>query len=122
MQMDFNMTMPEEMARLVSRNLRDSGMAYAEKKRTADEAKNLSKMEAKMVAIAVRKGKIDIGEKPTEQAVKDFAATCSQVTRAEMDEEKAVYEAHKAEIAWECAKSDRDLLKGLLFHSGRMEG
>ena len=119
---EFDMTRPEEMARLISRNLRDSGMAYAEKKRIADEAKNLAKMEARMVAIAVRKGKIDIGEKPTEQAVKDFTATCPQVTSAEMAEEKAAYEAHKAEIVWECAKSDRDLLKGLLFHSGRVEG
>lgn len=119
--MEFDMMTPELMARLVSRNLRDSGMAYAEKKRAADEAKNLSKMEAKMVAIAVRKGKIDIGEKTTEQAVKDFVATCSQVTRAEMDEEKATYEAHKAEIAYECAKADKDLLKGLLFCSSRID-
>lgn len=120
--MDFDLTQPEQMAREVSRNLRESGMAYAEKKRTADEAKNISRREPKIVAIAVRKGNVNIGEKATEQAVKDFAATCPQVEQAEMDEEKAVYEAHKAEIAFECAKSDRDLLKGLLFHSGRMEG
>lgn len=122
MAIEFDMTQSELMARIVSRNLRDSGMAYAEKKRLADEAKNIAKREPKLVAIAVRKGRVDIGEKPTEQAVKDYAATCPQVEKAEMDEEKAVYEAHKAEIAYECAKSDRDLLKGLLFHSGRMEG
>ena len=119
---EFDMTRPEEMARIISRNLRDTGMAYAEAKRKADEARNIAKMEPKLVSIAVRKGRIDIGEKPTEQAVKDYAATCPQVEKADMDEEKAVYEAHKAEIAWECAKSDRDLLKGLLFHSGRVEG
>lgn len=119
--MDFDLTQPEEMARIVSRNLRETGMAYAEAKRIADEAKNLAKMEARMVAIAVRKSKIDIGEKATEQAVKDYVATCPQVTRAEMDEEKATYEAHKAEILYECAKADKDLLKGLLFRSGRME-
>jgi len=119
---EFDMTMPEEMARQVSRELRETGCAFAEAKRRAEEAKNISKREPKLVAIAVRKGKIDIGEKPTEQAVKDYAATCPQVEKAEMDEEDAVYRAHKAEIAWECAKSDRDLLKGLLFHSGRMEG
>jgi hypothetical protein len=120
--MDFDMTQPEEMARLVSRQLRETGAAFAEAKRIADEAKSFAKREQKLVAIAVRKGKIDIGERLTEQAVKDYAATCPQVEKAEMDEEAAVYQAHKAEIAWECAKSDRDLLKGLLFHSGRMEG
>ena len=122
MSMDFDMTMPEEMARIVSRQLRETGMAYAEAKRKADEAKNRAKLEPKLVAIAVRKGRVDIGEKLTEQAVKDYAATCPQVELAEMAEEQAVYEAHKAEIAYDCAKSDRDLLKGLLFHSGRMEG
>lgn len=120
--MEFDMSQPESMARLVSRNLRDSGMAYADAKHAADEAKNAAKMEPKLIAIAVRKGKIDIGEKLTEQSVKDFVATRPQVEKLEMDEEQAVYMAHKAEIAWECAKSDRDLLKGLLFHSGRMEG
>lgn len=119
---EFDMTRPEEMARIVSLNLHETGSRYAEAKRKADEAKNLSKLEVKLVSIAVRKGRIDIGEKPTEQAVKDFSATCQQVMSAEMEEERAVYEAHKAEIAWECAKSDRDLLKGLLFYSGRMEG
>ena len=119
---EFDMTMPEEMARRVSRDLRETGAAFAEAKRRAEEAKNIAKREPKLVAIAVRKREIDIGEKPTEQAVKDFAATCPQVELAEMNEEAAVYAAHKAEIAWECAKSDRDLLKGLLFHSGRMEG
>lgn len=122
MQTEFDMTMPEEMARRVSRELRVTGSAFAEAKRKADEAKNISKREPKLVAIAIRKGRIDIGEKPTEQAVKDYAATCPQVEKAEMEEEDAVYQAHKAEIAWECAKSDRDLLKGLLFHSGRVEG
>ena len=122
MSMEFDMTRPEEMARIVSRNLRDSGMAYADAKRKADEAKTLAKLEPKLVSIAVRKGRIDIGEKLTEQAVKDYAATCPQVQKAEMEEEKASYEAHKAEIAWECARSEKDLLKGLLFHSGRMEG
>ena len=122
MSMDFDMTMSEEMARIVSRQLRETGMAFAEAKRKADEAKNRAKLEPKLVAIAVRKGRIDIGEKLTEQAVKDYAATCPQVEMAEMAEETAVYEAHKAEIAYDCAKSDRDLLKGLLFHSGRMEG
>lgn len=122
MTMEFDMTRPEEMARIISRELRVTGSAFAEAKRKADEAKNISKREPKLVAIAIRKGRIDIGEKPTEQAVKDYAATCPQVEKAEMVEEDAVYQAHKAEIAWECAKSDRDLLKGLLFHSGRMEG
>ena len=121
MAIEFDMTMPEEMARIISKNLRETGMAYADAKHKADEAKNRAKLEPKIIAIAVRKGKIDIGEKPTEQAVKDYAATCPLVERAEMEEEQAVYEAHKAEIAWECARSDRDLLKGLLFHSGRME-
>jgi len=120
--MDFDMTRPEEMAKIISRRLYDSGMAYADAKRKADEAKNRAKLEPKLVAIAVRKGRIDIGEKLTEQAVKDFAATCPQVEKADMDEETAVYEAHKAEIAWESAKSDRDLLKGLLYNSGRVEG
>ena len=120
--MNFDMTMPESMARIVSNNLRETGAAFAEAKRIADEAKNFAKREQKLVAIAVRKGNVSIGEKPTEQSVKDYAATCPQVEKAEMDEEDAVYKAHKAEIAWECAKSDRDLLKGLLFHSGRMEG
>ena len=119
---EFDMTMPEEMARRVSRDLRETGAAFAEAKAKADAAKNFARREPKLVAIAVRKREIDIGEKPTEQAVKDFAATCPQVELAEMNEEAAVYAAHKAEIAWECAKSDRDLLKGLLFHSGRMEG
>lgn len=118
---EFDMTQSELMARIVSRNLRDTGMAYAEAKRAADEAKNISRREPKLVAIAVLKGNVNIGEKPTEQAVKDYAATCPQVEKAEMDEEKAVYDAHKAEIAWECAKSDRDLLKGLLFQSGRID-
>ena len=122
MQTEFDMSMPEEMARRVSRELRITGSEFAEAKRKADEAKNISKREPKLVAIAIRKGRIDIGEKPTEQAVKDYAATCPQVEKAEMVEEDAVYQAHKAEIAWECAKSDRDLLKGLLFHSGRVEG
>jgi len=123
MSMNFDMTMPEDMARQVSRQLRETGMAYAEAKRIADEAKNFAKREEKLVAIAVRKGRIDIGEiNRTEQAVKDYAATCPQVEFAEMAEEKAVYEAHKAEIAYDCAKADKDLLKGLLFHSGRMEG
>jgi len=119
---EFDMQQPELMARLISRQLRETGAAFAEAKRLADEAKNFAKREQKLVAIAVRKGKVDIEEKATEQAVKDYAATCPQVEKAEMEEEKAVYEAHKAEIAYDCAKSDRDLLKGLLFHSGRMEG
>jgi hypothetical protein len=122
MSMEFDMTQPEAMARIVSRQLRETGMAYADAKRIADEDKNFAKREPKLVAIAVRKGKVDIGEKLTEQAVKDYAATCPQVEQAEMLEEDAVYKAHKAEIAYDCAKSDRDLLKGLLFHSGRMEG
>ena len=121
--MEFDMQQPEMMARMISQRLRETGMAYAEAKRLADEAKNFAKREEKLVAIAVRKGKIDIGEiNRTEQAVKDYAATCPQVEKAEMEEEDAVYKAHKAEIAYDCAKSDRDLLKGLLFHSGRMEG
>ena len=122
MTMEFDMTRPEEMARIISRNLRESGMAFAEAKRKADDAKDIAKLEPKLVSIAVRKGNIGIGEKPTEQAVKDYAATCARVEMVEAEAAKAVYEAHKAEIAWECAKSDRDLLKGLLFHSGRMEG
>lgn len=119
---EFDLTQPEEMARIVSRDLRASGAAFADAKAKADAAKNFCKREPKLVAIAVRKGRIDIGEKATEQAVKDYAATCPQVEQAEIDEEDAVYAAHKAEIAYDCAKSDRDLLKGLLFHSGRMEG
>jgi uncharacterized protein YfiM (DUF2279 family) len=119
---EFDMSQPELMARQISRQLRETGMAYAEAKRIADDAKNHAKLETKLVAIAVRKGKIDIGEKATEQAVKDFVATCPQVAKAEMEEEDAVYKAHKAEIAYECTKADKDLLKGLLFHSGRMEG
>lgn len=122
MSMDFDMTQPEQMARLVRRDLRASGAAFAEAKHAADEAKDIAKKEPKLVAIAVRKGEIDIGEKPTEQAVKDFAATCPQVELAEMKAAEAEYQAHKAEIAYDCAKSDRDILKGLLFHSGRMEG
>ena len=119
--MDFDLTRPEEMAKIVSRRLYEAGMAYADAKHKADEAKNRAKLEPKLVAIAVRKGKIDIGEKLTEQAVKDFAATCPQVELAEMTEEAAVYEAHKAEIAWEVVRSDRDLLKGLLYNSGRVD-
>jgi len=120
--MNFDMTRPEEMARIISRRLLETGEAYADAKHKADEAKTRAKLEPKLVAIAVRKGKIDIGEKLTEQAVKDFAATCPQVELAEMIEESEVYKAHKAEIAYDCAKADKDLLKGLLFHSGRMEG
>lgn len=119
---EFDMTQPEEMARQVSRELRRAGKAYADAKRAADEAKNIAKREPKLVSIAVRKGRIDIGEKATEQAVKDYAATCPQVEKAEMEEEEAAYAAHKAEIDWENAKSDRDLLKGLLYQSGRVEG
>lgn len=122
MAMEFDMTRPEEMARIISRRLKETGAAYADAKHVADEAKNRAKLEPRLIAIAVRKGQIDIGEKATEQAVKDYVATHPKVEKIEMDEEIAVYEAHKAEIAWECAKSDRDLLKGLLFHSGRMEG
>ena len=74
MSMEFDMQQPELMARIVSRNLRETGMAYAEAKRAADEAKNRAKLEPKLIAIAVRKYQIDIGEKPTEQAVKDHLA------------------------------------------------
>lgn len=81
--MDFDLTRPEEMARIVSRDLRASGAAFAEAKRRAEEAKNIARREPKLVAIAVRKREIDIGEKPTEQAVKDFAATCPQAELAE---------------------------------------
>lgn len=119
---EFDMTMPEEMARQISRSLRDTGMGYADAKHKADEAKSIAKREPKVIAIAIRKGLINIGEKPTEQAVKDFVGTCPQVEKVEMEEESAAYEAHKAEIAWEIAKSNRDLLKGLLFCSSRIEG
>lgn len=122
MSMTFDMTRPEEMARLVRADLRASGKAYAETRAKADDAKDAAKKEPKLVSIAVRKGKIDIGEKATEQAVKDFVATCPQVERLEMIASAAEHEARVAEVAWECAKSDRDLLKGLLYHSGRMDG
>ena len=122
MDVNFDMTQPEEMARRVRADLRSAGKAYAETRAAADDAKDAAKKEPKLVSIAVRKGKIDIGEKPTEQAVKDFVATCPQVERLEMIASEAEHKARMAEVAWECAKSDRDLLKGLLYHSGRVEG
>ena len=57
----------------------------------------------------------------TEQAIKDYVGTCPQVEKAEMEEEEASYKSHKAEILWEIAKSERDLLKGLLFCSSRID-
>lgn len=122
MAMDFDMTRPEEMARIVSRDLRASAKAYAEAKKAADDAKDAAKKEPRLVSIAVRTGRVNIGEKATEQAVKDYVATCPQVERMEMLASEAEHKARMAELAWECAKSDRDLLKGLLFHSGRVEG
>ena len=122
MSMDFDLTQPEAMARMVSADLRSSAKAYAEAKKAADDAKDAAKKEPRLVSIAARTGRVDIGEKATEQAVKDYAATCPQVERMEMLASEAEHKARMAELAWECAKSDRDFLKGLLFHSGRMEG
>ena len=122
MSMDFDMTRPEEMARLVRADLRASAKAYGEAKKAAAAAKDAAKKEPRLVSIAVRTGRVNIGEKATEQAVKDYVATCPQVERMEMLASEAEHKARMAELAWECAKSDRDLLKGLLFHSGRVEG
>ena len=122
MSMDFDMSQPEQMARLVRADLRSSAKAYAEAKKAADDAKDAAKKEPRMVGIAVRTGKVNIGEKATEQAVKDYVATCPQVERMEMLASEAEHKARMAELAWECAKSDRDLLKGLLYNSGRMDG
>lgn len=119
---EFDLTRPEEMARIISLDLRASGKAYAETRAAADDAKDAAKKEPKLVSIAARTGRINIGEKPTEQAVKDYVATCPQVERLEMLASAAENKARMAEVAWECAKSDRDLLKGLLYHSGRVEG
>ena len=52
MTMEFDMTRPEEMARIISRNLRESGMTFAEAKRKADDAKDIAKLEPKLVSIA----------------------------------------------------------------------
>lgn len=107
---------------MASRALRETGRTHAEAKKRADEAKAYAKNEPKFVSIAARKGDVDIGEKPTEQAVKDYVATCLPVERAEKAAREAEYREHLAEVDYKCASADVELLKGLLFHSGRREG
>lgn len=121
-QIDFDMTRPEEMCRIASRAMRETGRAHADAKKAADDAKSRADTEPKFVAIAVRKREIDIGEKPTEQAVKDYVATCPLVEKAEKAEREAKHRERMAEVDWKVACSDAELLKGLLYHSGRRDG
>lgn len=122
MHAEFDMTRPEEMCRLASRAMRETGRAHADARRAADDAERDAKLEAKAASIAARRKDIDIGENPTADAVKDFAATCAPVVAAETASAKAAHRERLAEVDWKCACADVELLKGLLFHSGRRDG
>lgn len=117
----FDMTQPEAEARRVSSEVRQTGMTWADAKHEADECEADAEFREAAASKAARCGKIEIGETPTVQAVKDWVATDPSVERARMAHREAKWAAHKAELAFKAAEGDREMFKGLLYAKSRSE-
>lgn len=117
----FDMTQPEAEARRISSEVRATGMIWADARREAEEAEADADFTECASSKAARCGKVDIGENATVQAVKDWVATDPQVSLARQRARDAKWDASKAEVAYRAAEGDREIFKGLLYASSRVD-
>lgn len=117
----FDMTQPEAEAASISREVRAAGAVWADAKRNAEEAESLADFTASAASKAARCGKVEIGESPTVQAVKDYVETDPKVAEARAQARDAKWSAMKAEMAFKAAEGDREMFKGLLYASSRVD-
>lgn len=121
MNQKFDMTQPEAEARRISMAVRIAGNDWADAKREAEEAESDCDFTQAAASKGARCGKIEIGESPTVQAVKDWVATDPQVELARQKASDAKWKAHKAELAYKAEEGDREMFKGLLYAKSRTE-
>ena len=121
MSRNFDMTQPETEAAAISSETRATGREWADARRNAEEAESLADFTAAAASKAARCGKVGIGEAATVQAVKDYVETDATVAKAREEARDARWLAHKAELAFKAAEGDREMFKGLLYASSRVD-
>lgn len=121
MNQKFDMTQPEAEARRISFAVRLAGEAWADAKKEAGECEADYDFTLAAATKAARCGKVEIGENPTVQAVKDWVASDPKVELARQKASDAKWKAHKAELAYKAEEGDREMFKGLLYAKSRTE-
>lgn len=118
---DLDMTQPERTANAIRADLKAYGVPAVHAKHAAEEAK----VRANRMAAALRKGarskKIDIGESPTVEAVKDAVLLDPEVSEAFAEARDLEYVADLREVCFENVKKSAEMFKSLCYLSSRVE-
>lgn len=117
----LDMTQPDRTANAILADLRASGKAYAEAKRAAEDSEAHAKTVEAAFKASARNGKIDIGEKPTLDAVKDAATRDADVIEAQGDARDAAYLASLKKIAYDTVRDAKEMFNALCYLHSRVD-